>query len=163
MRFLSPPSLLLLGLLATASTSAADPSFVRVWHEYRTADSYQRIAEYFNGREATAGQVILRTQPQSRAGYYFLARTKNPGPARTDCRFVLEVLPPNATTANAYAFTAPLPAGQQVFQFGVTGSDWPAADTLPLAWRLRVLAPDGTQLLSQQSFLWDSPSPASGS
>jgi hypothetical protein len=61
-----------------AKTGGGNIEVVRVWPEYRTAESFDRISEYFTGRENPGNQIILRTRPESRAGFYFFTRLKTP-------------------------------------------------------------------------------------
>ncbi|OAM87984.1 hypothetical protein OH491_07480 [Termitidicoccus mucosus] len=159
---------ILLACLPLAALAAADknaapavtPSveLVRLWPGYRTAESFDRIAEYFTNEEKTGGQIILRTQPKERAGYYFLLRVKNASPL-DGASIGLDLITDAGPRPKTHTFAlAPLSAGKQVLNIGVTGADWPGGpDAHPVAWRLRLLAPDGRELLSEQSFLWGRP------
>lgn len=145
-------------LLGFASARAADVSFVRVWPGYRPAESFDRISEYFTGRENPGGQTVLRSQPAERAGFYFLARIKNAGPAVAGATFKLDVITPASAAPRTFTFAADLPAGEQVFNLGLTGADWPGgAKARPVAWQLAVLAPGGAELVQTQSYLWEKP------
>ena len=77
-RFPRPTILALAAMLlaAPALVLAAEVKLVRVWPEYRAAASFTRIAEYFGGKEK-ASELIVRTRPESRDGYYFLTRFKS--------------------------------------------------------------------------------------
>jgi hypothetical protein len=153
---------LLLALPGSAATvSAAGLDIVRVWPGYRTADSFDRIGDYFGSDENRRGETIRRSQPAAREGYYFLMRLKNPGAALTGARFELQVISPASPEPRTYAFTADVPAGGQVYELGVTGRDWPGAKTSAVAWQLVVSAPDGSELVRRQSFLWTKPDGAS--
>jgi hypothetical protein len=57
--------LLLLALLVSSAvaTRAADVEFLRVWPAWRDAESFDRISEYFGGRESWGRQVVQRTHP----------------------------------------------------------------------------------------------------
>ena len=48
---------------------AADVELTRVWPAWRSAESFERISEYFDGQENTGRHTVLRTQPNARAGY----------------------------------------------------------------------------------------------
>lgn len=148
----------LLLVLATAATSlaAAEVRVVRVFTGWREAASFKRISEYFTGRENTGGEVVLRTQPASRGGYYFLVRTDNDGPAR-DVRFSLEVVMPGATQPHRFEFSAALPAGARVYQLGLTGADWPDKTVSAVAWKLELRDAAGTLLATEKSYLWEKP------
>lgn len=149
----------LLAIAATGqNTSHASVEVVRLWPGHRTAASFDRISEYFTGEENTGGQAVLRTQAKERAGYYFLLRVKNAAPL-AGARVELELITDAEPRPKIHAFTlASLPAGNQVLNLGVTGADWPGGpDAHPVAWRLRLFAPDGRVLVSEQSFLWGRP------
>jgi hypothetical protein len=143
-------------LLATIAT-AHEVDFVRVWPAWRAADSFVRIQEYFGEGEDTGSQTMLRTQPTDRSGFYFLTRTRNPGSARGDVRFVLEVITPESPQPKTYTFRTKLPTGSHVFNLGLTGKDWAGKKVQPVAWRLRLLAANDEELAARQSFLWSMP------
>ena len=144
-------------LLGLTSVRAAEVSFVRVWPGYRSAQSFERISEYFTGKENTGSQIVLRSRPAERAGFYFLVRTKNAGAPATGATFQLHVLTPASATPRIFTFRTDLPAGQQVYDLGLTGTDWPDDRTHPVAWKLVLLAPDGAELAQAQSYLWEKP------
>ena len=139
---------------ARRTEAAGGVEVVRVWPEYRTAESFDRISEYFTGRENTGGQIILRTRPENRAGYYFFTRIKTPA-AITGARLVLEVIMPSSADPRTFTLEVPpLGKGVVLLNPGLTGDDWPDAATRPNAWRLRLLAADGSELFARQSYLW---------
>ena len=49
---------------------AAEVEFVRVWPGWRDSQSFERISEYFTGQENTGSQVVLRSHPEIRPGFY---------------------------------------------------------------------------------------------
>ncbi len=150
-------STLLLALLALApALRAADLKLVRIWPEWRTAESFTRISEYLGGPENTSGQTVLRSQPAERAGFYFLTRTETKS-AIAGARIELQVLLPGVEKSKTFSFAATLPAGSHVTLTGVTGKDWPGEKTTPVAWHLAVITAEGTVLASEQSFLWAKP------
>jgi hypothetical protein len=155
MRFRSLAALLVLvpAVVWGAAASAPNLRLVRVWPEWRTADSFVRISEYFGGKENTGGQTVLRSQPQERAGYYFLVRAEGKN-AVAGARVELQVLLPGVERPKIVAFPAAIPAGGDVFLIGLTGADWPGEKTRPVAWRVAVLAADGAVLAEEKSFLW---------
>jgi hypothetical protein len=156
MRFLKhlPALVFVLALFCAASARAADVTVVRVWPGYRTAESFDRISEYLDGQENTGGETVLRSQPAQRDGFYFLVRLKNASDAVAGARVELSVITPASATPRTLAFTADLPAGQHVFECGLTGADWPDATAHPVAWKIVLRAPGGAELASAQSFLW---------
>lgn len=155
MRFVSAALFCLIALAASAH--AAGVEFVRVWPGWRDEESFVRISEYFTYRENTGRETVLRTQPDARAGFYFLTRTKTDA-AISGATFKLEIVSPGNPQPRVYSFSADIPRGSRVFQIGVTGSDWPDEDTYPVAWRVTLSGSDGTVLTSAQSFLWSNPS-----
>lgn len=140
-----------------AHARAGGVTFVRVWPGYRAAESFDRISEYFTGRENTGGRTVLRSQPDQRAGFYFLVRLKNAGAVVAGAAFELNVISPASATPRRFTFKASLPAGEHVFDCGLTGADWPNAKAHPVAWKLVLRASDGAVLAETQSFLWSKP------
>jgi hypothetical protein len=162
MRFLNhlPALVFVLALSCSASARAADVTFVHVWPGYRTAESFERISEYLTGQENTGGQTVLRSQPAQRDGFYFLVRLKTASAAVAGASFELSIITPASATLRTVTFTADLPAGQHVFECGLTGADWPDATAHPVAWKIVLRAPGGAELASTQSFLWSKPDDA---
>jgi hypothetical protein len=147
---------LALFLALVVSASAADVRIVRVFSGWRDAASFKRISEYFTGRENTGNEVVVRSQPRERGGYYFLVRTDNRG-AATPAKFVFQVVLPDAPEARTFTFLTELPGGKTVFNFGVTGADWPDATIDAVAWKLDVLTAAGEPLAVEKSYLWERP------
>ncbi|HVZ65687.1 MAG TPA: hypothetical protein VG936_14070 [Lacunisphaera sp.] len=150
---------LLLVLIFAAVASAAQPAgvtIVRVFPGWRDASSFKRISEYFTGRENTDGQVVLRTHPDERSGYYFLARVKNPAAAQAATATLDIVRAGNAGT-QTYSFQVSLGAGDTVFNLGLTGPDWADPKVDPVAWRLTFKGADGQTLATERSYLWEKP------
>ena len=144
-------------ITSAARCAAADVEFLRVWPSWRDADAFDRIAEYFGGRENFGRQVVLRTQQDARAGYYFLVRVKNAS-ALASAKFEVRVIRPDHPEPKIYLFDAAVPAKETVFQFGLTGSDWPGGEEAnPVAWKVALLAPGGQVLAEHKSFLWEKP------
>ena len=150
--------LLLSLVLGSIGLARADEvRFVRVWPEWRDAVSFERISEYFTGKENPGSQVLLRSHPEIRSGFYFLARVTNSGPALTSAKVVLSVITPDSPKTKAYTFSAALPAGDTVFNLGLTGADWAGEKIHPVAWKIEVVATDGRLLGAAKSFLWEKP------
>ena len=154
--------LLALTLATTASAAASAPAadrsvgIVRVLHGWRETASFKHIGEYFDGREHTGGEVVLRTHADQRAGYYFLVRLANPGAERT-VRIHLLVIDPESATPHEFNFPAGLPGRETIFNLGLTGADWAGAKINPVAWKLEILDPAGRLLATEQSYLWEKP------
>jgi hypothetical protein len=145
-------------LSTLAPAAAADASFVRLWPGWRETDSFDRIKEFLGGNEPTGGRSLLRTQPASRAGYYFLLRVKTTTALTAGAKFELAVLRPDAPEPKTFSFPVVAPAGETVFDLGLTGADWPGGKkTNPVAWKLTLLSADGRVLAEHKSFLWEKP------
>lgn len=151
------PTLLALAalVLAPVLSSATEVKLVRVWPEYRAGASFVRIAEYFGGKES-APELIVRSQPEARDGYYFLARF-DAAEALRGSIIALEYVMPGEEQARVQFFPLDLPKGSRAVLAGVTGADWPGAKVAPTAWRLRLLGPSGDEVAREQSFLWSLP------
>lgn len=157
MRLLTP-----LLLVLSAPLLSAQVNIVRVWPEYREAKSFKRIAEYFGGGESSRGQTIIRSRPDERGGYYFLTRLKA-GEPQPGAILVVQAIRPGTNEPEVHFFPADLDKGSRAYLLGLTGEDWPAGAQAPLAWQVRVLGADGSELAREQSFLWEQPAkPAVG-
>lgn len=137
---------------------AADADFVRVWPQWRDAVAFERIGEYFGEPENTGRQVVLRTKPDVRDGYYFLVRVKH-ARALPNAKFALHVIAPARPEIQTFEFPARISAtGETVFQLGLTGSDWAGGKSAqPVAWKLELRDTDGAVLAERKSFLWEKP------
>lgn len=150
------PRLFLLLVLSAISVLGADLTIVRTFTGWRDAASFKRISEYFDGKENTGRETVLRTHPEQRTGYYFLVRLANPGAAQK-VRFQLQFFEQGASALRTVAFPADLKSGPGVFQLGLTGPEWQDAKSQPVAWHLQVLAEDGRVLAAEKSYLWEKP------
>jgi hypothetical protein len=149
-------SLLFLALVAAVAAPAAEAKIVRVFFGWREAASFKRIAEYFDGREHTGGEIVVRTKPDHREGFYFLVRLKQDAPA-AGAAFVIHVIFPGSPRAKAFTLPADVPAGETVFNLGLTGADWPSRETHAVAWKIELKDGTGAVLASEKSYLWDNP------
>jgi len=150
------PRLCLLLALSAVSVLGAELSIVRTFTGWRDAASFKRISEYFDGKENTGKETVLRTHPEQRTGYYFLVRLANPGAAQ-QVRFQLQFFAQGASALHTVVLPADLKSGSEVFQLGLTGPEWQDAKSQPVAWHLQVLADDGRVLASEKSYLWEKP------
>ena len=148
-------SFLLFALLA-ATASASDLKIVRVFTNWREASSFKRISEYFDGKENTGGELMLRTHPEERSGCYFLLRVANRGSAVT-IKLQLQLIAPTSAKPVFYSFPVDLKSGDTVINVGLTGPDWPDKKANPVAWKIDLLGADGKSLASNVSYLWEKP------
>jgi len=140
--------------------SAAEVKLVRVWPDYRTSQSFTRVGEYFGGVEKSP-ELLVRSQPEARDGYYFLTRFRC-SEAIPGAILAIETVLPGNEVAEVHFLSLDLPRGGRAVLAGLTGTDWPAATVVPTAWRLRLLSPGGAELARQQSFLWSLPAAPAG-
>jgi len=151
-------AVLLLVAASTCAAAATDLKIIRIWPSYRPTESFERISEFLGKDENPRDQLILRTQPDSRAGYYFLVRLKNPDTASIDVKIELQVISPFAPAAKTYHFTCALPAGSHAVNLGLTGADWPGKPSDEVvAWQLRLLSSSDVEIAKTQSYLWTLP------
>mgnify|MGYP003348249855 CR=1 FL=1 len=122
-----------------------------------TPDAYAPFVEYFGGVETHGSQIVLRTQAATRDGFYFLVRTAA-NAAQATVRFEVEVARPDSPEPRRHTFNSRLPAGETVFQLGLTGPDWPGGKRAqPVAWRITLRGADNAVLAEHKSFLWEQP------
>ncbi len=146
-----------LSSVALAKEQQPPLAIKRVYTGWRDAASFKRISEYFDGKENTHGEAVLRTHAEERAGFYFLVRVQNPGPART-VRAMLHVITSANSRPTAYPFTTELKADSDtVFNLGLTGVDWTDPKGHPVAWKLDLTDADGQPLATEKSYLWEKP------
>ncbi len=137
---------------------ATGVEFIRVWPQWHSAESFDRISEYFGGGENHGRQIVRRTHDDARAGYYFLVRV-NDAAALGGARFTVDIIRPDAPEARTFTFLAEAHAGATVFQLGLTGADWPGGEQAhPVAWKLTLTDTAGRTLAEEKSFLWEKPS-----
>lgn len=132
--------------------------FVRVWPQWKDIDSFKRISEYFTNQEDPGSLVLRRSRPDRRPGYYFLVRVRHPKVSLMGAHFEVRVITPDSPDPKPpFVFPADTGPGEQVFDIGLTGDDWPGPKVHPVAWRLDLVAADGHPLAWAQSFLWSKP------
>lgn len=151
---------MLLGFVASTAADAGEPekdSITRIWTEYRDAQSFVRLSEYFDGEENTGKRILLRSHPESREGFYFSIRLNEPNrELLTPGTVRLHLVAPDAETPKTYEFTLNPPERKTaLIELGVTGSDWTYGDTLPLAWMIEILDQNGVPTGVKKSFLWE--------
>lgn len=147
-----------LGVAQTVQTAqaAAEVSIERVFTGWREAASFKRISEYFTGRENTGGQIVLRTDPAQRAGYYFLIRTEQD--AATEAKVRLTYFLPGQTDPKVLTFPVRLSDRTAAINLGLTGDSWPDPEVSAVAWRIEILSADESRVLAtERSYLWNQP------
>lgn len=144
-------------VLSSLAARGAEVEFSRVWPQWRDAESFDRISEYFGGRENTGRTVVLRTHADVRAGYYFVVRLAQ-APALTAAVFELSLIRADAPEPKNWTFPVATLGHNQMVELGLTGADWPGVQQArPVAWKITLRAADGRVLAEQKSFLWEKP------
>lgn len=152
-----PALLLALVALLWPLVSGAETRVSRASAQFRDHRQFLRISEFFTGRENTGSDFIVRSDPETRAGYYFTVRLK-PYPYRkhtVDEAVRLEVIMPGDVEPTLFTFAlGPGKKRNPLILIGLTGDDWPDSGARPLAWRISFMNADGETLVQKQSFLW---------
>lgn len=127
---------------------------MRIWPGYRTAEDGERLVEFFGKPEPTGARTILRSQPDKRAGFYFLVRLEAPGLPDGARLWRLRYLIPGSPKMRVREFPVTAHIRRTVFELGLTGDDWLDPKALPTAWQLSLIGSQGEVLVGEQSFLW---------
>jgi hypothetical protein len=123
---------------------------------YIETEQFKRISEYMTGREHIGDRVILRTQPEHRAGYYFILVLDHDVSRLPNGTVVVgEFYTPQSLGKQTHEFTLPSQrASTDEIFVGLTGEDWPKKDGVPAAWRFTIKDANGAVLGEKQSYLW---------
>jgi len=159
MRFLIVALLSLLCASCASNRGSVALSSVKITdikHRFIEEEGFKRISEYMTGREYIDERLILRSDPQKRAGYYFTLvldekiRRLPAGTAITG-----EFYTAKGLEAQEYTFTVPSkrPKTKEIF-IGLTGKDWPEGSVTPAAWRFTIRDANGAVLATKHSYLW---------
>lgn len=129
-------------------------SYVRP--RYLTDEETRTIGEIFTGEEYTHGQLIIRTQPDKRAGmYFFVMFDYAPDEIALASTFELTVDSSDFAHPRTYKFVVPQTHSVlREIKLGITGSDWKTPKGKVNAWKLVLKSPAGKVLAEKQSWLW---------
>jgi hypothetical protein len=134
-----------------------------VFVRFRETAEFKHLSEYFTGEEVTHGALLLRTQPEQRAGLYFAFRSPEEvgsapgigGENVTEGRFILEAVGGHSPEVERFVFpVTEFPAPGQRVYLALTGEDWPVRTRTLLAWKISFQSSAGRELLRRQSFAW---------
>ena len=130
-----------------------------VHSRYENPETFKRIGEYLGGKERYSFRLVMRSQNDSRGGYYWIVRR---GHTRVYMpkggKFVLEYYPEGSGTAIKHEYPLRRISHERTIFLGVTGDDWPSDKAKPLAWRIQLQDANGKVLEAKQSYLWEFPS-----
>ncbi|MGC6424502.1 MAG: hypothetical protein ACON4O_05890 [Lentimonas sp.] len=117
---------------------------------------FKRIDEYLTGKENTGKRVILRSDPETRTGYYFvliLDEKVRRLPAGTKIIGEFYTAKELGVQKHTFAVPAKRPKTKEIF-IGLTGEDWPEGARTPAAWKFTIVDPNGSVMATEQSYLW---------
>lgn len=152
--------LILVGALSWLGSLSADAPSIRAV-ELRTLDEdyFQRLPEFVTGREFVGRRIIRRTDPEDRAGLYFVVSGNWRG-MEGDNDYFAEVswLSDADIEIRTHSFRVPgneWRRGRSLF-LGLTGEEAPPPRGRPdvPVWRLRLLNHEGAVLAEKASWLW---------
>lgn len=147
---------LLAGCVSSRKPVLTSVEIEEIKPRYIEAESFKRINEYLTGKEHTGDRVIVRSDPESRSGYYFtLVLDEDVRRLPKGARIIGEFFTPTSVEKQTHTFTLPNKlAGTKELFIGLTGDDWPDADAIPSAWRFTLENANGEKLAEKQSYLW---------
>ncbi|MDR2845139.1 MAG: hypothetical protein LBV28_03495 [Puniceicoccales bacterium] len=127
-----------------------------VFAQWHPAGDFQRISEYFTGRENTGGDIVVRTDNSNRAGLYFHVGLPLGTRFPEGSQAVLEYVDGAHPEAFKRTFALPaMPTGPFAeIRLGLTGKDWPQRSVPVVAWRITITDNTGAVVVRSQSFLW---------
>jgi len=148
-----------LSLLAFLVYGSCTPCFgaqLQTQWSYKQAEEFQRISEFFTGKENLGNRIVLRSIPENRNGLYFSVYIKSKiRSLPSGTKAVVEVLQPNSPDTQTYEFMLPeVSSKSKELMLGVTGDNWPNEDDHPLAWRVQLIDAEGKLIASDHSYLW---------
>jgi hypothetical protein len=147
---------LLAGCASTPKPALTSVEIVEIKPRYIETESFKRISEYLTGKEYLGDRVILRSDPEARAGYYFtLVLDEDVRRLPKGTQISGEFFTPKSVEKQTHEFTLPakLASTNEIF-VGLTGEDWPQSGGVPAAWRFTITDANGKRLGEKQSYLW---------
>ena len=122
------------------------------------AKDFQRLSEFFTGKEYSDNRLILRTTNDERDGVYVdIALDCDASELPSGSVAILDVVFEN--NRNSQSFTFPItetPMNTSRIMFGITGKEWKEQPKV-IAWKLEIHDSSGNLLCDYKSFLWEMP------
>ena len=150
-------ALLFVGCDTPVISSDEVPGISYVNERRRTAADAARASDVLGEKEDHGADVVFRTDPAARGGYYYYVKLADAPLA--DTRLVLQVVRTENAAPERYEFVTDyrpgFPFGEYVI--GLTGKQAGEANWRPLAWRISVVDAKGKVLAAKHSFLWGTP------
>jgi hypothetical protein len=144
-------------ILLPAAAKAAQPELEIHKVRLRQIDAtrFMRMSEYFTGEENTGKRLILRSDASRRSGTYFILTFNGPrARIREGCCFVLDIANGGPSSSQTLRFEVPErnKPPHSVF-LGLTDATF-TTTPVPLAWKVRLLDPEGNLVTAHSSALW---------
>ncbi len=146
----------LLAVQISTSVIFAEVEIKSVYHQFMEARSFQRLSEFFSGKENQGRRLIARTQPDARDGRYFvITLNQSVRSLPENSQIKIEIFTNESALGKEFILPLPsrAPKTREIFA-GVTGGDWPDKGTQILAWRLTLQNAEGNTIAAKESFLW---------
>ena len=117
----------LLAFQIPASPGIAEVEIKTARHQFLEENSFQRLSEFFTGKENRRRRAIVRTQADVRTGEYFIITLNQSVRALPEnSRLKLEIITGQSMQEKEFLLPLPLPSGmpktREIFA-GITGSD----------------------------------------
>jgi len=149
--------LALAGCASTNHQPVSSCEILEIKPRYIPESNFVRIGEFLSGAEKKGNRVILRSKPETRAGFYFTLvldeklRSLPRGSVITG-----EFFTPASKEIQTHDFVLPnnLPKKTREIFVGLTGADWPQSGGVPGAWRFTIRDANGNTLAQRTSYLW---------
>ena len=134
----------------------ASTELKRVQFRYYTDNELTRFPEYFTGKEYTGTRLFCRSCSQKEGLYFSFPINKKLSNLSSDSIIRLSIIRLGKTEVERFTFKLPDERkGKTDLFLGLTGKDWPSADTRPLAWQIEILDSSDQLLFLKKSFLWE--------
>jgi hypothetical protein len=130
----------------------------RVGTEVRTDDDFKYISEWFGWKAAKESPLTLRTDPEHKAGIYFLLRWDKPiATLPSGSILKLEAYFTDSKELRVFEFPiSEIKDKHKKLNLGLTNPEWNTQDPRALAWHI-LLIQDDKILAEYSSFLWEMP------
>ena len=135
------------------------PRIDSVAMQFRSDESFKGIVEAFKRTESKGGKIILRTDPQQRAGLYFTVHFDHsvnllPQDAKFKLYFITNLKPSVEVVTWEFHKGKSAPFLQNEVYLGITDNGNYNANTRLIAWKVELCRSDETIIAQKQSFAW---------
>lgn len=139
------------------SLLSASPLIKGVSYEYLNEKDFERISEYFSGKENDGRRTVLRTDPNLRTGGYFEVELGR-AVLKEEKDLVIRLFYVKEGDPCEHKVEFDLPkcsVRQRWIMLGLTDLGAIGCDILPLAWSIEVVGRDSGSILGKRdSYVW---------